>query len=79
MTKKDFVAIANILSQWADRNPHTTWASYKDLCECFAIYMQQQNPLFDKALFYAACKIVCKGVDESLPWPASVAGKLGRQ
>lgn len=54
MTRKDYVATAEILSDWADVMEYETlYALAKD----FADYFSQDNPNFQRDRFYSAVGI----------------------
>ena len=54
MTRKDYVATAEILSDWADTMDYTTlYALAKD----FSDYFAKDNPNFDRSRFFSAVGI----------------------
>jgi len=52
MTRKDYVAVSAILSEYAEVMPPE---EYLDLCRDFAKYMAQDNDRFDGVRFLEAC------------------------
>ncbi len=56
MTRKDYIQTANILKEFIDEIPQTT---YEDLVNEFAEWFKSDNSNFDFARFESAC-----GIDE---------------
>ncbi len=56
MTRKDYIQTANILKEFIDEIPQTT---YEDLVEQFCQWFKSDNENFDYARFETAC-----GIDE---------------
>ncbi len=56
MTRKDYIQTANILKEFVDEIPQTT---YEDLVNEFAEWFKSDNDNFDYARFEKAC-----GIDE---------------
>ena len=54
MTRKDYVAVANILKEYRQSIPAE---DYLDLCNDFADYMEQDNPRFQDLTFLKACEV----------------------
>lgn len=53
MTRKDFVALAEILSQ--DVAPYLIRAQYEDVVEEFIVFCRRSNSNFDASRFRSAC------------------------
>ncbi len=56
MTRKDYIQTANILKEFIDEIPQTT---YEDLVDQFCQWFKSDNENFDYARFETAC-----GIDE---------------
>ena len=56
MTRKDYIQTANILKEFIDEIPQTT---YEDMVEQFCQWFKSDNENFDYARFENAC-----GIDE---------------
>jgi hypothetical protein len=56
MTRKDYIQTANILKEFIDEIPQTT---YEDIVDLFCQWFKSDNPNFDYARFEKAC-----GIDE---------------
>jgi len=56
MTRKDYIQTANILKEFIDEIPQTT---YEDLIDQFCQWFKSDNENFDYARFEKAC-----GIDE---------------
>ena len=56
MTRKDYIQTANILKEFVDEIPQTT---YEDIVDLFCQWFKSDNPNFDYARFEKAC-----GIDE---------------
>jgi hypothetical protein len=52
MTRKDYIAVSHILSDYAEVMPPE---EYLDICRDFAKYMAQDNDRFDGVRFLEAC------------------------
>jgi hypothetical protein len=56
MTRKDYIQTANILKEFKDEIPQTT---YEDIIDLFCQWFKSDNENFDYARFETAC-----GIDE---------------
>lgn len=56
MTKKDYVAIAEVISGWTISGPAEREQS-RAIAEKLAVVFKRDNPRFDRARFLAACGI----------------------
>jgi hypothetical protein len=54
MTRKDYVAVSEILSEYAEVMPPE---EYLDLVRDFALMMKSDNDRFDNTRFFEACGI----------------------
>jgi hypothetical protein len=52
MTRKDYVATAEILSTYKDEIPQIV---FEELIDEFCAYFESDNPNFDSKRFYDAC------------------------
>ena len=64
MTRKDYIAVSHILSEYAEVMPPE---EYLDLCRDFAKYMAQDNPRFDGVRFLEACGLNIPKVEYPKP------------
>jgi hypothetical protein len=56
MTKKDFIAIAAIMAQYAPgSNPNTDRYTWNNLYNSLADHFERDNPRFDRGRFFRAC------------------------
>jgi len=67
MTRKDYVAVSQILSDYAEVMPPE---EYLDICRDFAKYMAQDNDRFDGVRFLEACGIRIPKDEYPQPKPA---------
>ena len=69
MTRKDYVAVANILKEYRQSMEEK---DYSDLCNDFADYMEKDNPRFQDLTFLKACQApTMLDREYSAPKPAS--------
>lgn len=68
MTRKDYVAVANILKEYRQSMEAR---DYSDLCNDFADYMEKDNPRFQDLTFLKACQVPMQEVEYASPKPAS--------
>lgn len=52
MTKKDYINIADVLNQYAICERDNIPFSMDDIIASFAVILAEDNPQFDKELFY---------------------------
>ena len=73
MTKKHYVAIAEIIRRFYFGTPST---DQKQLAEMFADYFQTENKQFDRARFLTACGIRTRKGTLMQGWNVYLSGRL---